>query len=339
MDLTQCSDYIALDLVKYMFPKSVNNWVRILRTPNVITPIGERELHMASTMGNGFTFPLQTALLSAVVLGVYHTLDIRAIRPRLGLNGNFGVFGDDIVVKTEAFDLLARTLSALGLKVNLEKSFCDGSFRESCGADFYKGVNVRGVYIHRYSTDQDLFSIFNRLAIWASKHMVNLDASLSLIMSYMNPDSVRIIPPDESIEGGIITPFPLSDSNSFGCWPYEVWCPKIHPFQLKNWELWSSGIASKNEQKQRSFKKWLGVLMDTYDGSINEPAVLKALLYGGVRREKIVTREEITSYYLGRRETPRWGYTANPLMSEMTETQRVFWMKTLSVVMVDTDLT
>lgn len=52
------------------------------------------------------------------------------------------VFGDDIIIPVHGYDSLVRLLHSLGLKVNLTKSFVKGHFRESCGMDCFKGVNV-----------------------------------------------------------------------------------------------------------------------------------------------------------------------------------------------------
>jgi hypothetical protein len=52
------------------------------------------------------------------------------------------VFGDDIIIPKHGYVVLVELLHALGLKVNLGKSFVRGHFRESCGMDCFKGVNV-----------------------------------------------------------------------------------------------------------------------------------------------------------------------------------------------------
>lgn len=165
MDLTQCSDYISLGLCEYMFPKSVSRWFKKLRTPYLTYQLDginfTIEPGMTATMGNGFCFPMQTILLVACVLGVYHTL---GILPSSDGIRHYGVFGDDIVVDTNAFNLLSRVLTVLGLKVNASKSFAFGGFRESCGHDYFYGHDVRGIYLKRYTSDQDLLSCFNRLA-------------------------------------------------------------------------------------------------------------------------------------------------------------------------------
>jgi hypothetical protein len=63
------------------------------------------------------------------------------------------VFGDDIIMPKTGYADLKLLLQYLGLKVNTEKSFSNGFFRESCGADCYKGYDVTPVKPKSFSSD------------------------------------------------------------------------------------------------------------------------------------------------------------------------------------------
>lgn len=307
MDLTQCSDYISRALVEFIFPPTIVRWVNILRTKSTcFGPTEVVDLNMVSTMGNGFTFPLQTILLVACVLGVYDTLGIRTYD---GENRTYGVFGDDIVVKEEAYHLLSKVLQSLGLKVNQDKSYFSGSFRESCGADYYLGTNVRGVYLKRYSSDQDLFSCFNRLSLWSATHDIKIDRTLSAILSLIEGPK-PMVPPDESVTAGIIIPeFPFRDSDgSFEYYPYR---PIPHSLNFEPWELWetSDPLQAAVLSSKKKFSRWLSDLNRYCGGSLNEPAVLKVLLAGGLRRSKMFIRSDNIKYRQIVAKSPRWGYS------------------------------
>jgi hypothetical protein len=136
---------------------------------------------MVSTMGNGFTFPLQTLLFSAVVSAVYEERGI----PLLPVNSkepNWSVFGDDIVVRSDAFDRVVHILDLFGFRVNAEKSFNKGPFRESCGCDFFKGHMVRGVYLKHLSTAQDTYVAFNKLVRWSARTKIPLGSTLQYLL-------------------------------------------------------------------------------------------------------------------------------------------------------------
>lgn len=304
MDLTQCSDYISIALLEYLFPPSVVRWIKILRTNKVRLPDKSViPIRMVSTMGDGFTFPLQTLLLSSLVLGVYDTLGIPTY---VGREKNWGVFGDDIVVTPNAFYLLSQVLKELGLKVNLQKSFVTGDFRESCGHDYVNGQDVRGVYLKNYTSDQDLYSAFNRLAVWSAKHDIPLKGTLSLLRNIVTHETV--IPPDEMETGGFMLPIPpfLPDEN--GNWKYDVWLPKLSSLTFEPWEILEFGDLPQGEGQWRKFQRWLGDLQRYCDGSVNEAAALKTLLAGGLRRKRLTMRNRKPAYRLMSKITPRWGF-------------------------------
>ncbi|DAD52809.1 TPA_asm: RNA-directed RNA polymerase [ssRNA phage SRR7976356_1] len=319
VDLKQCSDYISLAMVDYMFPKSAVRWFENLRTPFITTTQGPLLLWMCSTMGNGFTFPLQTILLTAVVLGTYRVLDVKPVMR--GNHRNFGVFGDDIAVETRTVNLLFKCLRALGLVVNEEKSYADGCFRESCGADFFDGFPVRGVYVKTYATVQDYFSIYNRLAVWSSRTGVPIPSALKFVLSAI-PSNKRgqFVPPDEGVTAGIWSPFPpgLVDQNR---WVYNCDIPRPDSFSFEPWYRHPADVFSA----PKAYSKWLKKLHELCGGSLNEPAVLKAALYGGVRSGSITPRGEKIRYKCVARMTPRWGYTEQPLLQGFEAKELVRW--------------
>jgi hypothetical protein len=57
------------------------------------------------------------------------------------------VYGDDIIVPVDEVATVISTFELFGLKVNLNKSFWTGKFRESCGMDAYDGKRVTPVYL------------------------------------------------------------------------------------------------------------------------------------------------------------------------------------------------
>jgi hypothetical protein len=58
------------------------------------------------------------------------------------LIGEVAVYGDDIVVPADSRELLFEALDFLDFKVNADKTYWNGNFRESCGVDSFRGVNV-----------------------------------------------------------------------------------------------------------------------------------------------------------------------------------------------------
>lgn len=182
IDLRSASDCISRELVAKIFPSYFVRWLDRTRSPSTVLPDGTKvELNMVSSMGNGFTFPLQTLIFASLVLSVYKILGIRPVYPHKESLGNFGVFGDDIIVRKDAYALTCEMLGLLGFFVNGDKSFNEGLFRESCGGDFFEGTDIRGVYVKKLSQDVDVYSAYNRLSRWAATHSVDLTNTLSFL--------------------------------------------------------------------------------------------------------------------------------------------------------------
>lgn len=215
IDLSSASDSISTSLLREIMPAQALNWLLRSRSPLTILPDGQEvELHMISSMGNGFTFPLQTMIFSCLVRSVYKILDIPIYHPRGRSLGNYGVFGDDIIVDHRAYDLMCRMLSILGFSVNSDKSFNEGLFRESCGHDFYSGYNVRGVYLKTLLDANDIYSAINRLNRWSATHGIFLARTIKWLRH-----GCRFIgvPYDEADDSGIKVPESLLRSPRRDC--------------------------------------------------------------------------------------------------------------------------
>lgn len=218
IDLRSASDTISLRVCRKMLPSGIFQLMMELRSKETRLPNGKKErIAMMSSMGNGFTFPLQTALFAAVVRGAYTTCGIKIKNPRLhGVSndfiGNWGVFGDDIVVDTRVFSHVCKVLDAMGFIVNTDKSFSSGSFRESCGGDYFNGYHVRGVYIQSLDGPRDLYTAINRLVQWSSVHTL-LPKTVKLLWKHC--DKRFIVPLSEDMSSGLQVPFHIARKSCF----------------------------------------------------------------------------------------------------------------------------
>ncbi len=223
LDLKSASDLVSVSLCRSILPGWFFELLMELRSASInVGHYGlRRELGMISTMGNGFTFPLMTIILAAIVRVAYKIsgIAIKANRrpkvrcephdwaydsgskqdPLRVTPGNWGVFGDDIIVVREAYDDVVKYLGLLGFQVNVEKSFNVGPFRESCGHDYFNGANIRGVYLKRLSSRQDLMIAVNSLNAWTARTGVPLRSAVQYIMRFLpDPYYVPWADPDEA---------------------------------------------------------------------------------------------------------------------------------------------
>lgn len=144
LDLSNASDTVCRNLVRVLMPAPWVSILESLRSP--ITSMDGRSVYLEkfSSMGNGFTFELETiifaALCSEAIIGSGHGAGV--------LGKDLFVFGDDIICPDGAVRAITAVLGFCGFTVNEDKSFHGQiPFRESCGGDFFSGRAVRPFYL------------------------------------------------------------------------------------------------------------------------------------------------------------------------------------------------
>ena len=293
IDLSSASDSMSLSLVREFFPTPVVRRLERTSCRSTILPDGRKiELHMISSMGNAFTFPLQTIFFAALVYGAYRVMGIPFHRPYKRSDGNFAVFGDDIIVVREAYDLVCEMLAVSGFTVNVDKSFNTGLFRESCGADFYQGHNVRGVYIRKLQDRQDCYSAINRLNRWSACHCVPLNRLVSYLSSKCR---FLPVPFDEDDAAGIKVPLALvrdqlqlNRSGSMQLYRYRCVVPVPRTYSV-------DASTSERQNRPRGY-------FENHDG------LFLALLAGSIRSSRVGLRSDRRMTVLKRKCSPRWDY-------------------------------
>lgn len=188
VDLSSASDTISLGCVFSLLPFEWSSFLSSLRTGFVKYENVTLELEKFSSMGNGFTFELESLIFWALTSATHDHLNI-------GVMPN--VYGDDIITVPEAYELLSEVLDYLGFSLNREKSFASGPFRESCGADYFKGFDVRPFYLRKEISEEKIFSFHNFC-------IRNGEPSLAkFLVQYIHPDR-RIYGPDGFGDGHLI---------------------------------------------------------------------------------------------------------------------------------------
>lgn len=149
LDKSSASNLIAKGLITLGFPSAHRELLFSLRTPTYMPYKGMkgegslRAYHMYAGMGNGTTFSVETLVFSAMC---YAVSDLES--PHLNRNNAvFSVYGDDIAIKGRFAKSYIAFAEFLGMKINRDKSFYEGPFRESCGSDYWDGTNIRPTYV------------------------------------------------------------------------------------------------------------------------------------------------------------------------------------------------
>lgn len=159
LDLSSASDSVTTALVVKMVPVAWASLLLDLRSPVTEIDGNEHSNEMISSMGNGFTFELESLLFLVLA---------RATAYVTGVSGVISVYGDDIIVPSDLYVDLTWVLNVCGFSVNPEKSFHTGSFRESCGGHYDAGIDITPFYLRKPITHLiDLIQIANAIRRWS----------------------------------------------------------------------------------------------------------------------------------------------------------------------------
>lgn len=163
-DFSNASDTLAYELIRWVFSKSP--WwpvIDALRSPKTLIEGKWTHLHKFSSMGNGFTFELESVVIAAIA----------AAATGLEVGKDVVCYGDDLIVPSIHADSAMAALTAVGMFPNARKSFTTGPFRESCGGDFFSGIGVRSCYADsELEQPTDWMVLHNQLRVRGASRLV-----------------------------------------------------------------------------------------------------------------------------------------------------------------------
>lgn len=156
MDLSEASDRVSFELVKAIFRKAPVFLDAIDRcrstSARIEYPDGRETLLVLrkfASMGSGLCFPVEAMVFYSILLAAWHSFHNLppSWKTVSRASCSISVYGDDIIVPTGMTQVAIDWLEAFGLKVNRNKTFSAGKFRESCGMDAYDGNSVTPTYV------------------------------------------------------------------------------------------------------------------------------------------------------------------------------------------------
>lgn len=132
LDLKAASDSVSIETVRLLLP---DDWFDLLNATRTRYTLVNKKKHLLakfSSMGNGFTFELETLIFYALCRSI---------------SDDVTVFGDDIILPAEHMPAAVALLAYCGFTVNSTKSYGAGSrFFESCGHHYFDGHYVTPTY-------------------------------------------------------------------------------------------------------------------------------------------------------------------------------------------------
>ena len=236
LDLTDASNFPRW-LVKLLLPEDWYVFLNSLRSPSyTLDGCTPRPHELFASMGNGFCFPLETLMFWGICRSACDDCGV----------GPLAVYGDDIALPKGAALLAIERLTYVGLRINTAKSFIHGPFRESCGADFYAGTDVRPFVLDFVpSMVQDLVKIANGLQSRGREFPCTVKTCIELTpreVLFLKPhltgavDDAILVPEDIFMGSGIATKWDADRQT----WNFRVWRSQSQgeiPQLPEPWEL------------------------------------------------------------------------------------------------------
>jgi hypothetical protein len=157
LDLSEASDRVSVMHVRALLANHPNlrEGVEATRSLKASVLVDKEAvtvtLNKFASMGSALCFPFEAMVFATIVFTAIekelgHRLTRRDIK---SFKGQVRVYGDDIIVPARFAHCVTASLEAFGLKVNADKSFWTGRFRESCGKEYYDGSDVCIVRVRR----------------------------------------------------------------------------------------------------------------------------------------------------------------------------------------------
>ena len=207
VDMSSASDSISYAVVEALLPP---RWFSVMDScRSHYGRLGARTLKWEkfSSMGNGFTFQLESLIFYAVAFCCAEYLHVSK-KDMEGVSS----YGDDIIIPVVCRDLFSLMMSFYGFRINDSKSHFDSKFRESCGAHYYEGHDVKPIYLKdKLSSLLSVFRMANAVRRLSRRRQSygcdeRFRSTFELLVQKV-PSALRFRIPDGFGDGGFISSF------------------------------------------------------------------------------------------------------------------------------------
>jgi hypothetical protein len=253
IDLSDASDRVSLNLVELVFPQDWVDCFKACRSGTTVLPDKSVvKLNKFAPMGSSCCFPVEALVFWACVeakkrieaIDCFHG-DRPAMERFFRIYPTF-VYGDDIIVPAEYYGRAVEGLEQIGLLVNKTKSYSDGPFRESCGGDYHKGMDVTPVRVRKPLVSSENGIVYNAdlanlfIAKFGEEESWTLVHTIEESINYVFPRSKLGLPGTLQVEPALSNDvfFAKKWNNNFQRWEHRILSQSMNVLTVHppNWE-------------------------------------------------------------------------------------------------------
>jgi hypothetical protein len=289
IDFSSASDSISSEVIRELFvncsysERSLNNlstWFSVMDSCRSHYGLrGEAYVRWSkfSSMGNGFTFGLESLLFFAIAKCCAE--EIHRVDPNAGF-GDVSVYGDDVIIPRNCLELFSTMCEFYGFVINVKKSHFSSLFRESCGSHYMAGVCTKPVFLKEHLTDVlSVYRLANSIRRFAHRGLCSMGCEArfrTLFESIVNlvPKPLRVRIPETLGDGGFISSWDEAIPAHANVYPLyrakraptvaSVKERRLHPDRIKRMNLgfegyyvWQAAEVGKTYQSEGT-----GLLLD-----------------------------------------------------------------------------
>lgn len=203
VDFSSASDTISSVLVAQLLP---GDWLQVLcalRSPYGNIADSKIEYEKFSSMGNGFTFELESLIFLALAQAV------------AGEDASqCSIYGDDLIIPSKYYDKCIELFAYCGFSINVKKSYATTYYRESCGKHWWNGVDITPLYLkEKIQNETTSYKAHNAIRRYAHSYLGYgcdrrfMPVCLFIMRSLKARFKRILLIPDKIGDGGLISNF------------------------------------------------------------------------------------------------------------------------------------
>jgi len=270
LDLSEASDRVHAALVTWMLSdfRHLMKASFACRSANAKLPSGKViPLRKFASMGSALCFPFEAMVfLGMAVVAALKTEGVKPTVARIKrVLRKIHVYGDDITVQNKNLGETISVLESAGLKVNRQKTFSAGHFRESCGTDAYMGTLVTPVYVRTLAPRDrcDGSSVSSWISLGNQLYAKGYWRSCSFVRSLVER-TVGVVP-HVTKKSPIMGWHSMLDHSTI-----HMWDVALQQFKVRGFAMYSKRHASKIEGRELLLKWFLTRGKEPLEDSVTE---------------------------------------------------------------------